>query len=167
MVYAETPFQREWVTFLELVARAEDLHDAAADRFGEPIDAERGDLRINLSFQNAFLVTEDGRRAEAAVESAADNLRKLMLVQVGPRWWISGYTWEHSMSTDQRMELPKRSLSFRVEAEIGPALAARIRSGEFATIADLRAAHRKALMTYFESHPDVYEQITGKPFRRP
>ena len=166
LIFAETSFQQQFVGFLQTVAAAEDLNDAVISRFGEPLDAAR-DTTILLSFQNAELVIEKDGRAEIAIEGRDSSLRKLMLVNAHGRWWISGYTWEYSMSEAEQAELPRRKLVFEVDAHIAPPLLTRLRTGEFQTIDSVRAAYRESILNYFRAHPEMFEKITGKPFRPP
>ena len=165
LIYAETDFQREWVAFLELVARAEQLHDAAMERFGETLDPH-ADIRMNLRFGRLTLISEQDQRAVAAVEGSSET-KQIHLVHADSRWWVSGYSWEYAMSDELQRELPTRSLTYRVEAEIGPSLVSRIQANEFGSMGELRSAYGSSLRLYFETHPSIYEQITGKSLPQP
>ena len=166
LLYPETPFQQEFVALLRTIARAEELDDAVQSRFGESL-YPHGDISIKVAFGHVHLVSEEDRRAEAAVESGTSWVRKLLLVHANNRWWISGYTWEYSMSDAQRAEVSHNRLSFEVEAQIAPALLAKLNAGEFETIASVQDAHRQSVLGYFRTNPEMFEKITGKPYRPP
>ena len=157
LLYAETPFQEQFLSNLRIGI---DLHWAEVamyERFGTTLrDDGEGDLLQRSIRARASAPSVEGLRATADMIDGENRSRSpLYLVRIGDRWWISCYTFEYTMSDRDKAEQAELAPIHEAMAAAGRAVAPRLRSGEFATANEARAAYKLALLQYAIEHPNM------------
>ncbi len=157
LLYAETPFQEQFLNNLRVGI---DLHWAEVamhERFGTTLrEGGEGNYFQRPIQTRGSAPSVDGLRATADFVAGEKRRRDaLHLVKVGDRWWISCYTFEYSMSDRDKAEEAELAPMHEAMAAAGRAVAPRLRAGEFATVDDARAAFKQALIQYSLENPNI------------
>ncbi len=147
LIYAETDLQRRLRYQDSLAGRMHHVDVLMFERFGESLrDPGKGDYLLRPLGPGAVLVENDGARAFADLTDGKRTARRaLYLVKVGERWWISGYTFEYSMSESDAEEIARTSEVYELMVEAVEGIEPRLRAGEFSTAAAVRDAYKEAL----------------------
>ena len=158
LLYAETPFQEQFLSNLRIGI---DLHWAEVamyERFGTTLrDDGGGDLLQRSIRARASAPSVEGLRATADMTDGENRSRSpLYLVKIGDRWWISCYTFEYTMSDRAKAEQAELAPMHEAMAAAGRTVAPRLQAGEFATVDDVRAAFKQALIQYALENPNIH-----------
>jgi hypothetical protein len=143
LYHLESDFQRKkWELLNRTVASHEhDVDVAMYEKFGQPLIWSKNSKRVACT--PAVLTNVAELRAEGVYNDWLGVERPLHLIKIGDHWWVSGYTLEYATDTDKREfneEFMDAALEWENSMDFLPALAARIRSGEFTTAEEARQA---------------------------
>jgi hypothetical protein len=150
--YAENEFQSKYVETIRRGGASDyyQLDKAMYERFGEPLlDYAAFKRRWPKRCTPAVIERTYDRRVEGSFKDEDGEKRPLHLVQIGERWWVSGYTFEYRIKEADRasaefgIEL-MLSLSSSSNHEYLQPIIANIRNGQYATAKEARAAHQNA-----------------------
>jgi hypothetical protein len=129
LYYGENELQQRNVEHNSNFVGVLELHQALYDRFGRGYFPDHGP-----AFEPNGPATITERSPQRATATYPDSLGRpepLQLVQVGDRWWISGYTLENHPMYNNNENLPNVERNFRVLASVGPQIISRTNRGEF------------------------------------
>ncbi len=143
LYYPENDLQSQMVRILKLLIPVHDLGAAMWEQFDEGMNP---DTRISpvAPHREATVLTErNGERVLAREVDAEGETNTLHLVQIGDRWWLSGYTLEYGDDftrsvAEDRMNLVEQT--FRDLGPIASSFAPRVRRGEFSSAKQARDA---------------------------
>ena len=130
LFYAETDIQRQYVDATRVAIPIAELEHALTERFDLGSDAP-SPLAPN---EPATITERSDRRAVATFVTARRKMDKLQLVQVGERWWISGYSIEYSpefIRNRKNLDLEKYQRFVRYFAPHAATVKHRLDAGEF------------------------------------
>ena len=141
LFYAENETQEQIVRILHNMIPYVELQQAVWEHFHEGLSltAEAPPLAPNL--QPARITEHSGQRAQAEEVQADGAQMTLYLVQIDNRWWISAYTVEYApgfASAMEKLDVLERNTADL--AVISPQLTAEVKSGQFGSVAGVRAA---------------------------
>jgi hypothetical protein len=134
-----------------------ELHQAMLEQFGEGwFPALK---RTSYAVQEPARITDrSDRRATASYRGYGGTITPLQLVQVGDRWWISGYTFDDdpALKNLDAEQLAKTERLFGYIAPYSPAIAERVRRGEFSSADEAR---RALFEIVYREHPEYEEEM--------
>lgn len=141
LYYAENDLQRQMVRVITESVPSIDLEQAMWEQFGQGFNpaAPRSPLTSN---REATVITErNGPRVLAREVDAQGSVNTIHLVQVGTRWWLSGYTLEYDDEfTDAIADFDAYEQFLRDLGLVASSVASRIRRGEFSSAEKAREA---------------------------
>ena len=130
LFYAETDIQRQFVDVTRQAIPIAELEHALVERF----DLDTDQLSPLAPNQPATITERSDRRAVATFVTARRKREKLQLVQIGPRWWISGYSIEYSpefIRNRKILDLEKYQQFVQYFAPHAASVKRRLDAGEF------------------------------------
>jgi hypothetical protein len=155
LIYAENEIQRRIVSVMSMGLRFDRFMRDFEARYNEPW-TPGGKKMDEGPNQPARVTLDEGQRATAEYVGDDGKAQKLMLVKIGERWWISGFTLEYDPEFRAKVkpeQLPALEEMLRGVSSVIQGLAQRMNAGEFAAAIDLRKAFGVALMEYATLHP--------------
>jgi len=160
LYYAENEFQRRLVSLGQTAAPIFDLGAAMQERFKAPVDPSSPKAFIAKANKPAHITQDQGERALAEYKDWDGTIERMQLVKYNQRWWISGYTLEyHPLLKDiKRDQLVLSEAGLKAMAAVAPAMATRVRAGEFRTADEARKAVQVACQEYAMQHPDQFRE---------
>ncbi|MHC4108251.1 MAG: hypothetical protein ACYSTY_09235 [Planctomycetota bacterium] len=151
LLFAENDQQRRIIAVLRNYAPILKLEQAMWERFGERLDAKEKLAPQGPNLRPAIITEHAGQRAMARETNRDGAESNLYLVQIGDRWWISGYTLENDLEfksiRDDLEGFEQITLNL---AGIAPGITQRLRGGEFTAPDDVRKAMGEALVAQLE-----------------
>jgi hypothetical protein len=146
LFYAESPAQQHYLSIAMSTVPLAEWDWFMFEKFGE--GASRSAKHPQLSPDAPAVIFERGdRRVKARYKDNDGEEQTLYLVQIGDRWWVSGYTLEYDKTWRQMVgdaEGIDENLKKFAEA-CGPVIE-RLKRGEFKSADEARKALGKALV---------------------
>lgn len=155
LYYAENDVQEQHIRMYRHIATIQETQEALHQYFGEE-ELDRYFERLfggplpdapqpNDRLKHPARVTEhsDGRAVATYVDSLGLQ-HKLHLVNIGERWWISGYTMQYESLVEEQM-LDRLDEITRRRAEVKRQLLPRLLAGEFRTPEDYYSLEHRLL----------------------
>jgi hypothetical protein len=147
LMHAENDLQRRMLGAMRSMMPMYEIEVAMRERFGEGLNPGEMDASLAPSADAAVIGTRSDRRAEATYTDHDGSTSTLYLVQIGPRWWLSGFTLEHDPDfVSDPDELEKMETMASKLAPVLPPVLARVRAGEFSAAQEVRMAIAMALI---------------------
>ncbi len=148
LFYPETDGQRRYIEATRKMGPIAELDYLMFEKFGSGWD-KAAKKPMLAPDQPAKITKVEDQRAEASLIDSDGKKKSLMLVKIGDRWWVSGYTIEHDPSTNMNARLKEidqlgRLVDAMAAAE--PAVADQIRAGVIKSADAARAALMKSAM---------------------
>ena len=155
LVYPESEYQNRLVQSIRARIPLFHLEVAVQQAFGQPTNPASPDWMRQEARGPARIGEHTGERVTAEFRDWDGASKRLYLVKVGSRWWVSGFTFEYDPDEDATEEMiAELRLAFKAFASVAPGLRQQIAEGEFATIDELQTALDDALMLYARQHPE-------------
>ncbi len=152
LLFAENAQQRRIIAVLSNHTPILKLEQAMWERFGERLDEDEKVVPLGPNLRPAFITEHSGQRAMARETNRDGRESDLYLVQIGDRWWISGYTLEYDPEFKSlRDNLEGFERLTQSLAGLAPGITQRIRADEFSTPDQVRKAMGEALVAQIES----------------
>ena len=96
--------------------------------------AEFKEVTLFIKYPPAIITEHSENRAKAVQKDPYSGSETMLLVKVGKRWWISGYTWEREALKDMSEETFDRLQIYNDNAvQELQLLSSRLLAGEFKT----------------------------------
>jgi hypothetical protein len=148
LFYAENDLQRRYIDATRKMTPVAELDYLMFQTFGEGWLTTRKKPMLAPD-QPAKMTKVDAQRAEARFVDSEGKSKNLMLVKVGDRWWVSGYSIEHDRDKEVQESLKQIDQLDRISTELGaaaPKIAAQIRDGTIKSAKDARQALAQAVI---------------------
>ncbi len=161
LYYAETPLQTELLSVSRTLTPMYALNDAFQQRFKQPIDPTTPKAFVAKANGPAGITQTQGERATATYKDWDGTSETLQLVRYNGRWWVSGYTVEQhpnikGLNEDERTFI---MITMRAMGSVAPGLTARVKAGEFSSVAAARTALRMAAAAEIQRNPADAQRI--------
>src|SRR5690349_11787942 len=92
--YAENDVQRQYIDASRQLQPFAELDRLMFQKFGECFNP-KSKSHMLAPDKPAKMIKLEGQRAEAELINSDGETQTLRLVQIGDRWWVSGYTFEY------------------------------------------------------------------------
>ena len=141
LLYPENALQEQLVRITRHMIPFAEVQQACWDQFGQGFSPGERYPPYSPNPEPARLVEHTGQRAKAVEVEPDGTNSDLYLVQIDNRWWISGYSLEyHPLIAGNLDSLDIFEQNMATLAAIAPEVAADVRRGMFASVAELRMA---------------------------
>jgi hypothetical protein len=116
LFYPENDLQRRYLGIAQNLRSVAELDRLMFERFGECMDPKKRKHSLSPD-QPATMTKREDSRAQAQCIDSKGKKTTLHLVQIGDRWWVSGYTfeyeteWKESIADLDRFEQFVRSMA--------------------------------------------------------
>lgn len=159
LLYAENDQQQRMIHFYQEAIPTIELDQVIWEQFGRGLFTPSGDAPLAPDKEPARIVERSPQRARAEYRESDGGKADLYLVQVGERWWISGYTLEYDEELKSlREEIDEAERMIKYMGPVAPDIARRVRAGEFRSPDEVGFALGVAMAQRFpelQTNPDL------------
>lgn len=163
LVYAENEIQRQALAIMDMMVVTQEFARAFEARFNEPWSRQLSESDKKAD-QPARLTRVDAQRADGEYVSGKGEKSKLMLVKVGDRWWISGYTYEYDPEFRKAFpqgDVAKAAAAVKLFVDVIANVHARMNNNEFATGQAVRMAALDGMIELARTHGEEIRSLNG------
>lgn len=153
LFYAENEKQRQFLNIMQSMVPAAELDQLMRDEFGEGLDPRRKTAMLQGDGP-AAISKRSNQRAEAKYTDKDGKVQTLYLVQIGDRWWISGYTVEYVPEWKEMIaDMDKFEKAMAAMGDAANATIVKIKSGSVKTAQQARKAFGESMMATMPTPP--------------
>jgi hypothetical protein len=158
ITFCETPLQKRLVAVVRDSAQIMDFNRALQDRFPDAVPSGKMDLNFGAQ-PPATIVDRMDRRVRAVVKYPNGHLDHVDFVEIGDRWWLSGYTMEYQPTVERmKASLDDWEAFIPAMAAQAPSVTASVRAGRYATP---EQARRALVLAAIAANPELRDRIAG------
>ena len=140
LFYAENDLQRRLLALMRDGISFQNLEQTVFEKFGEHLSPDRKSPPFAPD-KPSRIIESDGQRVTAEGIDADGKKYKTYFVQIGERWWVSGYTMEYDPEVKQGLDnLEALERTVALVAAASPQVLKNIEDGAIRSIGEARLA---------------------------
>ncbi len=145
LIYAENDLQRRLLACMREAVPFDNLEQTVYEKFGEHFTPGRKSPPFAPDKPSSIIEYNDQRVTAEGINTDG-KIYKTYFVQIGDRWWVSGYTMEYDPVAKEGIEnLDALERVVALLAAAAPAVLNNIESGEITSVEEARVAFQAEL----------------------